>query len=338
MTEQLMAGVPVNQESIKGITYTFPVPRKPDEHVRLASGLSAAHARDGIVLLEASQERYPAQGAYFLDGQPQSPKFVVDMGNLIDPRFGPMLDRILLDEQKVETLQKIGKHLEKRGSIVNVVPHGSLLDIGLEDGLAYAALKRLGYEFRSGIMISQGVTHLGKEFKKFSDEPVPLSDALSWICHKEWLVTPRTENAQNAFGRYVADEEIDKQNRAVRADILNEQENGGLFLTVAPSATSYTKKEDGTYPLAAPNLATLRLFAHERTLVAVTFGAIHGSKRPAFGMHGELLQLSGNDDRLTAQGDELMRIMATGLNQVVRGAHFVYESAPESSDTANSRA
>ncbi|HVA10714.1 MAG TPA: hypothetical protein VNG32_00925, partial [Candidatus Dormibacteraeota bacterium] len=217
-------GVALEREEVAGISYTYPIPRMPTEYIALSTELSSAHAKDKIVRLDTDPDLHPAQGAYFLSGQAQDWKFVANMGEIVDPRFKDMLEGLMQDRQKVKTLQRIGEHLEKGDSVVNAVPHNSLVDIGLMHALAYTGLGRLGYDFRAGIVISQGITGLAREFNGAN---VPLPTALSWASDKVWLVTPRTENARRSkFSEVVPASQINQQNKVVRADIADEQERG----------------------------------------------------------------------------------------------------------------
>ena len=322
MSEQLnIDGVALEREEVAGISYTYPIPRMPNEYIALSTELSSAHADDKIVKLDTNPELHPAQGAYFLAGQAQDWEFVANMGEIVDPRFKNMLESLLQDKQKVKTLQRIGEHLENGDSVVNAVPHSSLMDIGLMHALAYTGLGRLGCDFRAGIVISQGVTGLASEF---NGSNVPLPTALSWASDKVWLVTPRTENTRRSkFSEVVPASQINQQNKVVRADIADEQERGGMLITAALSGTSH-QEENGIHWLNAPTPGTLRMFARSRTYIAVAFGKIEGSDTPTFGLHEELKQISGDDEVLEADGHELMSIMTDGLNTTVNATDFAY--------------
>ena len=326
MSEMItIAGVDLEQVEIEGITYSYPVERIPLDHLELATDLSSAHAEGTIVGLPTDPKAYPAQGAYFLESKPRDADFVINMGNLVDERFEGLLDNIFQDERKLQTLVRFAELLENGENIVNAVPHGSLLDIGVMHGLVYAGLSRLGANFRSGIAISQGVNGLGKEFNGYM---VPLSTALSWACNKIWFVTPRTENSEKSeFAQVVPKDQIDQQNRVVRFDSQKEQKDGGMLITVAPSATSYKRLASGERLLITPTLGTLKMFAHPNTHVAVAVGAIQYARRPSYELGAELTQLGGDDDAIIRQGDRILRIMTRGLNEMNGGSGFVYYEA-----------
>jgi hypothetical protein len=320
-----IAGVELERVEVEGVTYTYPADRMPHEHLALATDLSSAHADgDDIVMLETDPEAYPAQGAYFLASEPRDHEFVTNMGNQVDSRFENMLDRMLEDKQQVKMLDRIAEHLESGGNIVNAVPHGSLLDIGVMHGLAYAALARNEVTFRSGIDISHGITGLGREF---GGHKVALATALSWACHKIWFVTPRTENAaRSEYSQVVPNSQIDQQNRVARADIAAEQDTGGMLITAALSATSYKLVGDARQ-LMAPTLGTLKMFVHPRTQLSVTVGEIQSAQQPIYEFNSRLWQLSEDEPVLKAQGDEILETMTADLNATVADSRFVYEGS-----------
>ena len=99
------------------------------------------------------------------------------MACLIDPRFEALIDDALADEATVASFHRLGEHLQSGGNVINAVPHGPLLDIGLLHAMAYIALSRLGYAPKMGIVISHGISGRGK---RFGDDLVCLADALDW--------------------------------------------------------------------------------------------------------------------------------------------------------------
>ncbi|MFI5270563.1 MAG: hypothetical protein ACHQT9_00775 [Candidatus Saccharimonadales bacterium] len=305
------------------IDYIYPVDRAKIDHIRLAVELSSSHATGDIVPLDADPDRFPAQGSYFMSSTPKPPEFCRLVGKEIDPRFPSILDAVLADPRKEDILKRIGDTLAAGNNVVNAVPHGSLKDIGMLHGIMVLGLAELDYDVRSGTIISQGVTGLGK---KFAGELVPLTNALGYASNKVWYVTPRTKNAENSrYANEVPAELIDQQNRVNRADIVTEQRVGGMVITAAMSGTSFVPDGDHLRVLP-PNLSTLRLFAHSNTFVAVVSGDIDGREDFVYEISPELRQLSGTDEELVRQGDELMQEMTDGLN-IDDSETFVYDRA-----------
>ena len=324
MSENLqIAGVALERVEVEGITYTYPQERIPLEYLALATDLSSAHADGDIVTREANPEKYPAQGAYFLESKPHDHRFVTDTGNLVDSRFEALVDDVWHNYRKRQIFDRWGEHLDSGGTIVNGVPHGSLLDVGVMHAIPYVILGRLGLTFRAGTDISQGINYLGRSFQ---ERKVELARALAWANHKIWFVTPRTKNTEESeFAQVVpADQIIDPQNRVVRADITQEQRIGGMFITAALSATSFVKNGE-VYEMVAPTIGSLRTFDHYRTRVSVVAGKIQGAEQPSYEMSSKLRRLKGNDETLARQGDEFSISMTAGQNAAVPGSEYAFQ-------------
>lgn len=315
--------VDLEQVEIEGTDYVYPVPRMDLAHIKLVSELSSAHAVGNIVALEADPEKYPAQGAYWIANEPQDLDFIVNTASLVKPDFKDTLERTLADEHTRSSFEWMGEHLEQGGNYIHAVPHGSISDIGLEHALMYAALASLGFKFRAGAVISEGVTTLGHEFR---GAVVPAPQALVWAAHKMWLVIPRTKKVEESkFSEVVSDNQIGQQNRVVRSDIGSELDEGGTVITVAPSATSYmVDRETGVHWLAAPTLGTLKTMAHPNTYTHIAVGKIQDQDPSVYGLWGEPRQLSGSDEELEVAGYELMDDMTAGLNEMLPDMQFAF--------------
>jgi hypothetical protein len=310
-------------DPLGNIDYIYPLERAKVDHILLAVELSSSHATGDIVPLDADPDRFPAQGSYFMSSTPQTPEFIRLVGKEIDSRFPAIVDAVLDDPRKKDMLKRIGDTLAAGNNVVNAVPHGSLKDIGMLHGIMVIGLAELDYDIRSGTIISQGVTGLGKEF---AGKLLPLTNALGHASNKVWYVTPRTKNAKNSrYANEVPQELIDQQNRVNRVDIETEQKVGGMVITAAISGTSFVPDGDRLL-IHPPNLSTLRLFAHSNTFMAVVSGDIDGREDYVYEISSDLRQLSGTDEELVQQGDEIMQEMTDGLN-IDGDQTFVYNRA-----------
>jgi hypothetical protein len=314
MIAHTIAGFGVLAADRDGRRYVYPPDYPNIERIEASIELSASHDDGDVEGLKVDPDRYPAQDAYFSSGRAQPPDFVKSMAEVIDPRFGALLDEVLNDDRQVAVLRRIGDHLAAGGNIINAVPHGPLLDIGLLHAMAYIALARLGYQPTIGIVISHGVAGRGK---RFHDDLVCLADALDWACDKIWYVTPQTANArQSSYAEVAADEHIRQRNAVVRHDIAATLDEGGVLITVAPSATSTRRDAAGVHWLQLPTLGTMKLMSHPKTRLAVAVGRFLGAATPAYDVRPELLELSGDAAALTAQGDDLMARMVKGMRAI----------------------
>lgn len=314
MIAQSIAGFGVVAADRGGRRYVYPPDYPNLERIEASIELSASHDDGDVEGLKVDPDRYPAQDAYFSSGRAEPPDFVQSMAEVIDPRFGALVDEVLADDRLAANLRRIGDHLAAGGNVINAVPHGPLLDIGLLHAMAYIGLSRLGYQPTIGIVISHGVAGRGK---RFNDDLVCLADALDWACDKIWYVTPQTANARaSTYAEVAAAEHIRQRNAVVRHDIASTLDDGGTLITVAPSATSTRRDAAGVHWLQTPTLGTMKLMSHPQTQVAVAVGRFLGAAAPSYDLDGEFLRLGGNADALTAQGDELMSRMVTGMRAI----------------------
>lgn len=314
MIAQTIAGFGVVQLDRDGRRYVYPPDYPNLERIEASIELSASHDDGDVEGLKVDPDRYAAQDAYFSTGHAQSPDFVKSMAEVIDARFGALLDEVLSDSRKAGTLRRIGDQLAAGGNVINAVPHGPLLDIGLLHAMAYIGLSRLGYQTKIGIVISHGVAGRGK---RFNDELVCLANALDWACDKIWYVTPQTANARASSYAEVAEaEHIRQRNAVVRYDIASTLDEGGILITVAPSATSTRRDAAGVHWLQIPTLGTMKLMSHSQTRIAIAVGRFLGASSPSYDLDDELMQLGGNAEALAAQGEELMSRMVSAMRAI----------------------
>jgi len=283
--------------------------------------LSAQHDDGDVEGLKVDPEAYPAQDAYFSTGTAQPADFVQSMASIIDPRFGALIDRVLNDEATVASYHRLGAHLQTGGNVINAVPHGPLLDIGLLHATAYLALTRLGYTPKMGIVISHGISGRGK---RFGEDLVCLADALDWACDKVWYVTPRTANVrESSYIELVPGEKVTEHNAIVRTDISATLDTGGYVITAAPSATSNRITADGTHQIESPTLGTLRLMSHPTTWIAIAAGRVLGASQMSYSLVPEFPILTGNGAQLIEQGAALIDRLACEMNKIDAPTKYV---------------
>jgi hypothetical protein len=320
MGQREIAGIRVQEIDRGGRRYAYPLDYPNLERIEASIQLSASHDDGDVEGLKVDPDNYAAQDAYFSTGTAQSPDFVKAMASVIDPRFEGLLADVLADEQKVSTMRRMGEHLEAGGNIVNAVPHGPLLDIGLQHAMAFVGLSRLGFRFKIGIVISHGVAGRGK---RFNDDLVCLADALDWACDRVWYVTPQTpKTRKSSYAEVVSSEHIHQRNAIVRADIAAAQDDGGILITVAPSATSIRTDVRGTHWLESPTLGTMRMMSHPKTQVAIAVGRVLGAATPSYDLVPEFLALDSDVDELSTQADELMARMVEGMRLADPGERY----------------
>jgi hypothetical protein len=329
-----IAGVPLERVEIGGVTYTYPDPRMPLQHIELAGGLSVSHAVDGIEPLPSDPKEYPVQGAYFMDNQPQEVDNIIEAGEVFVPGFKEIVKTAVEDPEISQGYKLMGDILAGGDNVVHAMEHGpkgSLVDIGVKHALAYCILTRLDYEFQAGIIYSEGLTRLGY---RFMGTLLPMPNISSVAAHKTSFVIPNTATVQESgFKDGVPETDIGNQNLVVRTDISNGQDRGGRFITVTPSATSEQVARDGTHWLASPTMGTLKILSHEyrdeskgvhrRTYTQLHVGRVQGLEVAENMLWGEPCLLV-DDSTLELQGQELMVDMAAGLNAASSDREYAF--------------
>jgi len=314
MEARTVAGIDLLELDRNGRRYAYPMDYPDLARIEASIQLSAQHDDGDVEGLKVDPDRYAAQDAYFSTGTAKDADFVQGMASIIDPRFDEMVERVLGVEATVASLHRIGAHLQSGGNVINAVPHGPLLDIGLLHAMAYIALSRLGYTPRMGIVISHGISGRGK---RFGEDLVCLADALDWACDKVWYVTPRTSNVRESkYVELVPGERITQHNAVVRFDIANTLDAGGYVITAAPSATSNRVKKPGLYELERPTLGTIRLMSHPKTWVAIVAGRVLGAPTPRYSLVSDFPILAGNGQQLLTQGRALINTMCDEMNRI----------------------
>jgi hypothetical protein len=313
MQLRTVAGIDLLESDRNGRRYAYPTDYPDLARIEASIQLSAQHDDGDVEGLKVDPELYAAQDAYFSTGTAKDADFVQGMACIIDPRFEAMVERVLADKAITESYHLLGEHLLLGGNVINAVPHGPLLDIGLLHAMAYIVLSRLGYEPKMGIVISHGISGRGK---RFGEELVCLADALDWACDKVWYVTPRTRNVrESTYVELVPGERITQHNAAVRLDIANTLDLGGYVITAAPSATS-NRVKGGVNQIEPPTLGTLRLMSHPKTWIAIAAGRVLGAATPSYSIVPDFKVLAGNGEQLLEQGKALIKSMCAEMNRI----------------------
>ena len=299
METRTIAGIDLLEADRNGRRYAYPMDYPDLARIEASIQLSAQHDDGDVEGLKVDPDLYAAQDAYFSTGTAKGADFVLGMACIIDPRFESMVERVLGDEAMVASFHRLGEHLQSGGNVINAVPHGPLLDIGLLHAMSYIVLSRLGYEPKMGIVISHGISGRGK---RFGDDLVCLADALDWACDKVWYVTPRTRNVrESTYVELVPGERITQHNAVVRLDIANTFDLGGYFFSGAPCGTT-NRVKGGVQLMEPPTLGTLRLRSHPKTRIAIAAGRVLGAPTPSYSLVPEFCVLAGNGEQLIEQG------------------------------------
>lgn len=208
-------------------------------------GKPHVEASDGrIVFLDVDLEKYPGQDMNIthVEGIPQSAAVVESIATRVNERFPEMVTE--LEEKSEEQLQTLGEMLKRGNNVVIATNHGDLIDVAVALAAVYCSLDKMGYQFKTSIIISKMVAFLGYEIE---GNMAPAVEVLQMLCTKIYLTFPRTESvSKSGLQKFFGRDNVDGYNGKVTKVIGKDQEDGGMLLAVAVSGS--TDKEDPDNP------------------------------------------------------------------------------------------
>ena len=305
------------QEEYPRFYYPSEELRLSDNQLELAAGLSSSHAIGEIEPVPVDREEHGAQGAWRMDSQPIQPEGLEFIAHEVYPRSDEPLEALRTGKQS-DRIHQIGELVTGGNTVVNAIPHSSISDIGLAHGLPVIALREAGYKFRSAMIVSQGVTMLGREYH---GRLVPIPEYLGYMCDIVWFVYPNTDKtAESDLAKEVTTEMLKEPNGLVKVDMDTEQSEGGLFITSAVNATSYMRGRNGEHLLAGFTPGAVGTMTHGNTWTQTTIAELMGRDEPILDFCGEPVNITTAD-----QAHDVVGLgMAENLKLAMPGEDFVY--------------
>jgi hypothetical protein len=297
--------------------YDYPSRKLNERQLELAAGLSSSHAVGEIEPLDIDPEQYKAQGAWRMRTRPIQPEGLEYIAKDVYPRSDEVLEDLENGDQSAR-IHHIGRLLTAGHTVMNTIPHSNISEIGLALGLPVVALRKHGYDFRSGMVVSQGVTMLGREYH---GHVVSVPDYLGFMCDTTWFVYPNTDKTANSeLAREGPMEVLKEPNGLVKADMMMEQGRGGWFITSAVNATSYIRGRNGEHLLAGIKPGTIETMTSHGTRIQRLIVELMGREDPVFDFYGPPLTLYAAGE----VHDQVGGAMATKLEEALPGQHFIY--------------
>lgn len=252
-------------------------PERELQMLETLAGIAGRHveASNGrLALLPIDPERYPAQRAYYVDGTPQGAGIIETVANAASGHF-PELQRQLADiESKSQEISRVGELLKGGNNVVLATNHGDLIDIALVEAAVCCSLEKLGYQARSGIIISKMISVLGY---RFGEEVTPAVDALQLLCDDIYLSFPRTETTSRSGLARLLPSDIERHNRKMRQHVKRNLKQGqpeadtpkpgGLLLAMAPSGTTDKQTAERNFRLGTIGHGTAEMMTQDKTYV-----------------------------------------------------------------------
>lgn len=276
----------------------YPAERLGIDQLRLLGDLAMTHASGAMEPLEIDPEKYPFQSAYRMDGEKLGPDDIDTLATKLEPRFNQVRD-VLKRQDQSAGVNLIGQLLDMGKNVALALPHGPLIDIGLAEAAIYIELAERGHNFKTAILLSQTLQTLGLNFDDLGK--VPTAEALGFMCDYVYFSNPQSERHRGSdFASAVGEDDLSSHNQAMKQDLREKFDEGGLLLALAPSGTSDVV-ESGHYRLAPVTSGTTRLLQHPSLFVQPLAARIIGV-RP---FHYELVGPPG----LIIEEDDTHKIM-----------------------------
>lgn len=302
-----------------------PNPHQEREHAVLEEYASMAErhidlSRGRMELLPADPQKYPAQqlDSHWVEGDPQHAGLVEIVATQAEHRFPTFMEQLKSPENQA-SLRLYGEILKRGNNIMLVTNHGDTIDIALALAGPYCQLDQMGYEHKTGIIISKMISRIAYILDP-STPSIPAVDALKLACDDVFLSFPRTESMRQSKVFSFVPDHIDRHNRKIRSEISDRQSHGeGYLLGVAGSGSTDKPLADDPNTLVMGGLSegTMKMMQEPRTFVLPMAVWLH-DEQPVFKLR-ELRAVT-----TPAEAHAVMQDIATTLNQEVSGKKFIY--------------
>lgn len=278
----------------------------------------AAHSGGVLVKLPHDPGKYPGQEGVNVLGDPQPAAVVDTIAETAQPKYKEMTERLAEQEAATNEVSRMGELLKGGNNVILVTNHGDLIDIAVTQTAFYSLLDQMGYEPKTGIIISKMVSYLAY---MLGDKPAPTVEVLKMLETETFLSVPRTKSAEKKGLSRLRFDEADRQNKQMRDRIEQLLGRGGVLLGLAASGT--TDKSD---PEGDPDVllmegitpGTYNIVKGERNY-RVPVAVWYQGSEVVFDIC-DIPKVTGTNE----EADESMELIAKRLTERVPGKKFVY--------------
>jgi hypothetical protein len=304
---------------------------KQDRELQMLTSLSDlaqihADASGGrFVVLPIEPENYTAQRAYHIEGNPQDPGTIETIATAANHEFPALQEQIEEIENENQEITRVGELLGAGNNVVIATNHGDLEDIAIVEAAVYCQLRKLGYQPRTGIIISKMVSMLGF---KLSGDVVPATNILKILCRDIFMSFPRTESIHRTGLRRIFGDEVDRHNNKMRELVSQTLDTGGSLLAMAPSGSTDKNLDIKRVRLETIGHGTSNILMHDRTL-AIPFAVWLQRSNPFIKLAD--IPRAHKSELSTHQ---MMTKIADTLTESVHGKTFSYSALRSLGSTA----
>lgn len=217
-----------------------------------------------LEILPIDPDRYPAQRAYHIKGNPQSADVVESVATMAHGMFPELQKRLIEIEEKSQEIEEVGKLLEDGNNVLLVTNHGDLIDIALAEAALYSMLYKQDVHPRTGIIISKIISLMGA---RLGEDVAPAAEVLKLLCSDIYLTFPRTETMRRSALKNIIPDEINRHNQHMTDRISDALDGGGMLLAIAASGSVDKLSGEDTFSLETLSQGTSKMMMHNKTFV-----------------------------------------------------------------------
>jgi hypothetical protein len=260
-------------------------------------------------------------------GSPLDAKVLETIVTDIDGRFPDMIKSLEQKEEETGFLTKIGERLESGKNIIVVANHENMGNLGFVLGAYICALKKKGYEFRTGTIVGKAAPYIGR---KVGENVMSLMDVLSYGCDDIYIGYPDTDSTRESG---IPDEVAHAQNKRMLKPLLKNLRTGGNFMVIDPTGKT-NRVINGLVMFGKIGDATGKILSRDDTEVALAEIWLEDGA-DVFTTNGEIYTVRDKEKAVgynaptTVTVDELMAIHAAMLNKAVSPSIAVFETATQ---------
>lgn len=162
-----------------------------------------------------------------------TPAEVRRLAGMAEPNFEKMLGMILDDPRRREQFRLLGA-VAKSGTKTTIITlhDENPVDIAIAQALTVCVEDELGYQPKTGLVLSKIMAHLGFELTPGA-KPIPAVDLLR-IMGNVYFSFPRTDSIKESD---IADDVIGMYNASLRHLVAKDRRRGDFVLAAAPTGT-----------------------------------------------------------------------------------------------------
>lgn len=300
-----------------------------DQMINQLEAWAFEHAKNSNGLLEViprDDKRFPQKLERHIKGEAKSHETTDMIAGMASPYYAAMKESVRKAEHGHKEVSRLGEMLAAGNNILLITNHTDLVDIALAQVAVYGELDRLGYEVRTGIIISEMISFLRY---KIGDTHMPAVETLQMVSDDIFLSYPATRSngshmrsGNDKTTRLAISTRMKAHNRLMRAGINKSLNKGGMLLAVAPSGTTDKAEWNdlNRIHLAKVGAGTSEILSGPGNFV-LPIALAYGEGQPTVFEFTSVPQVLPNPDDV----HDGMHLIAETLSEHVPGKEFIYD-------------